>query len=121
MTDRNDKKPDIGVDETIARLAELVSQSLREDADRKKARQPLYGPDGIFAGYGGYMLRHIVLWFCGVAAVLLLLVGLFIGDQELKASVLMSAFLSGAIALIASQVKTRQPPLPDDDGERGPE
>jgi len=33
----------------------------------------------------------------------------------------MSAFGNGAIALIVSQMKTRAPPLPDDDGEPGPE
>ncbi|WP_419947751.1 hypothetical protein [Candidatus Palauibacter sp.] len=39
----------------------------------------------------------------------------------MKAGTLMYAFVSGAIALIVSQVKTRQPPLPDDDEEPGPE
>ena len=116
MTDRNDGKPDSEVDETAERIAELVSQKLREDAARKKPRQPLYGPDGAFAGYGGYMLRHIVVWIVGPIGAVMFIGGAIAGDAETS----FSGFLSVVIALIVSRVKTRQPPLPDDDGEPGP-
>ncbi|WP_419949780.1 hypothetical protein [Candidatus Palauibacter sp.] len=116
MTDRNDGKPDSEVDETAARIAELVLQKLREDAARKKARRPLYGPEGVYKGLMPYMLRHIVVWILGPIGALMFIGGTIAGEAWVSAS----GFFWVAIALVVSRVKTRQPPLPDDDGEPGP-